>query len=800
MKFTVSWLKEYLDTDASLERICEVLTDIGLEVEEVIDRAADFAPFKVAYVEAAEKHPDADKLQVCTVQTADHGVQTIVCGAPNARAGMKVVFAPDGTYIPGLDVTLKKTKIRGVESNGMLVSEKEMELSDEHNGIIEVDESYDVGTPLADVFGLDDPMIEIALTPNRADCAGIYGIARDLAAAGLGTLKALDTNSVNGTFKSAIDVTIEDSDGCPQFLGRYIKGIKNGESPEWLKRQLKAIGLRPISALVDMTNFMTMAHARPLHVYDADKVSGDIVVRTAKAGEELDALNDKSYKTQGGEVAITDESGLIGLGGIVGGTSTGCDADTVNVFLEAAYFTPERIARTGRDLSIPSDARYRFERGVDPEFTPVSIEIATQMILDLCGDDNTEVSDVVEAGNVVDWKREIDFDPSYTKQLIGTDVAEVRQVEILESLGFEVSSHKVTPPSWRGDVFGKADLVEEVIRIEGFDSIEAQSVTADHGHYASAETTMLTRGRLAKAALAARGLHECVTWSFTNTDKAKAFANDDINLAPLTLKNAISSELDVMRPSILPNLIEAAGRNAARGYADVALCEVGPVFQSVKPDGQTIVATGVRAGNAGARHWADEQAARAVDVYDAKDDAIKALDACGAPGSNAQVSSEAPSYYHPGRSGALMLGKNVLAYFGEIHPALLDEMGIKTPCVGFEVFLGNIPHSKKQGTTKSYLTLEPLQPIRKDFAFLVDSDITAADLVRAAMGGDKKLIIAANVFDIYVGKGVPEGQKSVALSVTIQPKGESLTDKDLEELMNAVVASVEKRTGGVLRG
>jgi len=749
MKFTLSWLKKHLETDASLEQICETLTDIGLEVEDLTDRAAEFAPFKVAYVEAAEKHPDADKLQVCT------------------RAGMKAIFAPDGTYIPGLDVTLKKTKIRGVESNGMLVSEKEMMLSEEHNGIIEVDDAHEIGTPMAEIYGLDDPIIEIALTPNRADCAGIYGIARDLAAAGLGTLKDVDTSAVKGTFSSPIGVSIEDTDGCPQFLGRYIKGIKNGESPEWLKQQLTAIGLRPISALVDITNLMTMDFARPLHVYDADKVSGNITVRVAKAGEEFDALNDKSYKIEAdGPVGITDDSGLIGLGGIVGGTSTGCDEGTVNVFVEAAYFTPERIARAGRDLGVSSDARYRFDRGVDPEFTAPSMEIATRLILELCGDDSTQVSEVVEAGGVIDWKRSIDFDPSYTTKLIGTDVPEARQTDILTSLGFEVSGGKVTPPSWRGDVFGKADITEEVIRIVGFDQIEAQSVTADSGHYASAETPTLTRGRLAKSALTARGLHECVTWSFTNAQKATAFANDAIDLAPLTLKNAISSELDVMRPSILPNLIEAAGRNAARGYGDVALCEVGPVFKSAAPEGQDIVAAGVRAGNAGPRHWSGAEAHRGVDLYDAKEDAMKALNACGAPADNAQVSNDTPNY----------------------------------SVVGFEVFLENIPTSKKSGTAKSYLTLEPLQPVSRDFAFLVDADVTAENIIRAAKGGDKKLITDASVFDVYVGKGVPEGQKSVALNITIQPKGDSLTDKDLDALMSNVIASVEKRTGGVLRG
>jgi phenylalanyl-tRNA synthetase beta chain len=473
MKFTLSWLKRHLDTDATLEEISDTLTAIGLEVEEITDPGRDFAAFSVAYVENAEKHPDADKLQVCTVQTADHGVVQVVCGAPNARAGMKGVFAPDGSYIPGLDVTLKKTKIRGVESCGMLVSEKEMCLSEDHKGIIEVDDKYEIGTPMAEIFGLDDPVIEIALTPNRADCAGVRGIARDLAAAGLGTLKPLDYPAAKGGFKSDIDVKIDNAEGCALFIGRMVKGVKNGPSPDWLQKQLKAVGLRPISALVDITNFINLDHARPLHAYDADKLKGDIVVSRAKGGETLEALNDKTYTLINGDITINDDSGVLGLGGIVGGVSTGCEDDTANVFLECAYFSPEIIARTGRDLGVMSDARYRFERGVDPEFTREGMEIFTAMVLEICGG---EASELVVAGDVPEWKREIEYDPAYCKQLIGIDVAEKRQHDILAALGFEVNGSKITPPSWRGDVFGKADIAEEIARIAGFDEIPSISV------------------------------------------------------------------------------------------------------------------------------------------------------------------------------------------------------------------------------------------------------------------------------------------------------------------------------------
>lgn len=797
MKFTLNWLKRYLDTDASLEKICEMLTAIGLEVEGVEDKAAMYAPFKVAYVEKAEQHPNADKLKVCMVKT-EKGVLQVVCGAPNARTGIKGIFAPEGTYIPGLDVTLKKTKIRDVESNGMLVSEKEMMLSDEHKGIIEVDQKYEVGTPMAEIFWLNDAVIEINLTPNRPDCAGVLGIARDLAAAGLGKLKPVDDKPVQGTFKSPVDVKIEDP-GCPLFLGRYIKGVKNGPSPQWLQDLLKAVGLRSISSLVDITNFMSIDACRPLHVFDADKIKGNLVVKATKKGEKLEALTGKTFETPDGVIGIYDDSGLIDFGGMMGGMSTCIEDKTVNVYVESAYFLPERISRAGRDMQLNSDARYRFERGIDPVFTVAGMEIATKLILEICGG---EASEVVQAGAMPKWEREIEYVPAYMQKFIGLDVDSIKQERILQSLGFTLKVGPVwsiTPPSWRGDVMGKSDIAEEITRINGYDKIPSVSVRSTGPVPHSAETPMLSKIRLARNALAARGLSECVTWSFMSKDLTAQFGlNDNQKREAMSLKNPISSEIDVMRPSILPNLIQAAARNADLGQDNAALYEVGPVFESVKPEGQRIVAAGVRSGN-GARSWTDNNSARHVDIYDAKADVIAALEACGAPAGNAQIVREAPDYYHPGRSGALRLGKNILAVFGEIHPAVLDEMKIDMPVSAFEIYLDTIPESKKKGTEKPLLKLEPLQKIERDFAFLVDAGVEVENLRKAAIGADKDMIVASDIFDIYTGKGVEAGKKSVALSITIQPRGASLTDAQIEALAQRVTDQVQQKTGGVLR-
>jgi len=795
MKFTLSWLKDYLDTDAPLDVILEKLTDIGLEVEGVEDRAAQYAPFKVVEVMEAVPHPNADRLRVCQVKT-ETGMIQVVCGAPNARAGMKAILAPEGSYVPGLDMTMKKTKIRDVESNGMMASEREMNLGDDQNGIIDLPVDTPIGTPLADIYGLNDPIIEINVTPNRPDCAGIRGIARDLAAVGLGTLKPLSSAKIPAKFDTPVAIKLE-TPACPLFVGRLIKGVKNGPSPEWLQNRLKAIGLRPISALVDITNYFCIGLCRPLHVFDADKLKGNITVRFAKTGETFDALNDKSYSLTDTMIAVCDDSGVLGLGGIVGGTTTGCSDDTVNVLLECAYFDPLTIARAGRALGVHSDARYRFERGIDPAFTIEAVELATQMILDLCGG---EVGSVVQAGTVPPCTKVIAYKTDAFKQLMGYDVPASEQKQILEALGFVVDSNwNVTTPSWRPDVFGVPDLIEEVARMKGLAAIPAVSVMKDQIVAKSAETPRGQKMRKTRNALAAQGLQECVTWSFMAENLASKFGANDATAARLKLVNAISTELVQMRPSILPNLIEASQRNADRGFHNAALFEVGPIFKDVKPDAQPMVAAGIRFGAMGDKHWSGANAARSVDVYDAKADAQRAIEAAGGPSGNLQVSCDAPSYYHPGRSGALRLGANVIGYFGEIHPALLDEMKVSVPVVGFEVFIENIPEPKKKGTSLPLVELSPFQPISRDFAFLADAGVEADSFVKAIKSVDRNLIGNVEIFDIYSGKGIEPGKKSVAISVVIQPKAATLTDAEIEGLSKKIIDIVTQKIGAQLR-
>ncbi len=796
MKFTLSWLKEHLDTTATLEDIVLKLTDIGLEVEDVQDRAAIYSQFKLVEIIEAEKHPNADRLKVCQVKT-ENGMTQIVCGAPNARAGLKAFHAPESSVIPSNGMVMKKSKIRDVESNGMMVSAAEMSLSDESDGIIEADTSLAIGTTIADALGLGDPIIEINLTPNRPDCAGVRGIARDLAAAGLGTLKPLDTKTVKGSFKSPISVTIENKEACPLFLGRYIKGVKNGAFPECAANTLKAIGQKPISTLVDITNYMSIDLCRPLHVFDADKIKGNIHVRLAKKGEEFLALNGKTYQLDDFMTVVCDDSSVIGLAGVMGGESTAVSDTTTNVYLEVAYFDPYRTAKTGRALGINSDARYRFERGIDPEFTIEAMDIATNAILEFCGG---EASETVQAGDVPAWKREITWRKEVASKILGFDIPFETQTKILTDLGFIISGDKVTPPSWRPDIEGEVDLVEEIARIYGFDKIPSISVTRDSSVAKTAETNLGMRMRKSRNILAASGLQECVTWSFMPSSLAAKFGANDAQSKALTLQNPISADLDQMRPSALPNLIEAAKRNANRGYADVALFEVGPVFKGTDIQDQQIVATGLRAGSNSSRHW--NETVRSVDAYDVKADALRVIEACGVPSGNVQISRDVPSYYHPGRSGALKLGPMVLAYFGEIHPALLQEMDIKSSVAGFETFIEALPEQKKKSNSTALppLKLSDFQPVSRDFAFLTDSTVDADAFVKTIKLVDRELITDVSIFDIYTGKGVEDGKKSVAVAVTLQPKERTLTDSEIEGLSKKIVDAVTAKTGSSLRG
>jgi phenylalanyl-tRNA synthetase beta chain len=798
MKFSLSWLKEHLETDANLDEIVVKLNAIGLEVASVENPAERLAPFTIAEVVDAVPHPDADKLRVCTVNTGTETI-TVVCGAPNARKGMKAVLGRPGDYVPGLDVTLGLRKVRGVESNGMMCSISELELGDDHEGIIDLPTDAPVGQSYVDYAGLDDPVIDIEITPNRQDCLGVHGIARDLAAAGLGTLKPIVDAQIEGAFDSDVTVSIDLTDdvasACPVFLGRKFTGVKNGPSPQWLQDRLKAVGLRPISALVDITNFITMAYGRPLHVYDASKLTGNLKARLAEAGETFTALDDKEYTARGGEMVIADDAAVQGFGGIIGGLASGCSLDTTDVVLEAALFDPVRTAFTGRDHGINTDARYRFERGVDAMFVSQGIELASKMILDLCGG---TPSHVFQAGEIPVWDRAVSFRPERVKSLGGVDLPANECVQILEKLGFAVSGtdpFSVEVPSWRVDVVGEPDLVEEVLRIHGYDNIPSEALpVVDH----KAGTTLSPRQKRARAVkrrLASVGMHEAVTWSFMRRDHAGLFGGggDD-----LMVDNPISSELDCMRPSALPHLMQAAQRNKDRGVSGIALFEVGPVYRDDTEKGQLLVAAGIRTGTRSSRHW--EQSAQAVSVFDAKRDALAALDAIGAPTTNLQVFDEAPDYYHPGRSGTLRLGpKNILAAFGEIHPKTLKNLDVDGPVVGFEVFVDAVPVKRGKSAAKGALEISNLQSVERDFAFLLSVEKPVADLVRAVKAADKALVDAVSVFDVYAGKGVPEGYRSIAISVILQPKGETFSDKDIESLSEKICAAAFKAVGAELR-
>ncbi|MFT3690478.1 phenylalanine--tRNA ligase subunit beta [Paenirhodobacter sp.] len=802
MKFTLSWLKDHLDTSATVEDIADTLTDLGLEVEGVVNPAARLAPFTLAKVLHAEKHPDADKLRVCTVLT-DEGEKTIVCGAPNARAGITVVLAKPGDYVPGLDVTLGVGKIRGVESLGMMCSERELELSDEHNGIIELP-SGEVGQKFTDWLAENrpdavDPVIEIKITPNRPDALGVRGIARDLAARGLGVLKPLEIEAVPGGFDSPIGVEIDPAlkaKGCPLFAGRMIRGVTNGESPDWLKERLTAIGLRPISALVDITNYFTYDLNRPLHVFDAAKVTGNLRIVPAVEGDKILALDGKTYALKPGMMVIRDDTGPESIAGIMGGEHSGCTEATTDVFLECAYWDPIPVAAQGRALKINSDARYRFERGADPAFTLPGLELATQMVLDLCGG---EASNVVMDGAVPNTDRAYRLDPARVISLVGMDIPAETQRATLLALGFTFDGDMAHVPSWRPDVLGEADLVEEVARIASLTKLKGKPMPRETaGVPGPVLTPMQLRERMARRTIAALGYNECVSYSFIDATSAALFGG---GAEATRIENPISSEMTHMRPDLLPGLLQAAARNQARGFADLALFEVGPAFTGGEPGEQVVQAAGLLVGASAPRDpWGSR---RPVDVYDAKADAEAVLAAIGAP-ARVQINRKLAGWWHPGRAGNVALGPNVLATFGEVHPRVLREMGVKGPAVAFTLWLENVPFPKVKTPTRPALEISELHAVERDFAFVVDTSVEAITAVNAAYGADKALVTAVSVFDQFTGAKAEEqmgaGKKSLALAVRLQPKDKTLTDAEIEAVAAKIVDKVTKATGGTLRG
>lgn len=797
MKFTLSWLKAHLDTTASVDEICEALTDLGLEVEGVENPSEKLKAFTLGYVKHAEKHPDADKLRVCKVDT-DEGELQIICGAPNAREGITVVVAKPGVYVPGIDTTIGVGKIRGIDSYGMMASERELELSEEHDGIIELP-SGEVGDLFIDWLAKNDPakvdtMIEIAITPNRPDALGVRGIARDLAARGLGKLKPRNVDPIEATFKSDLTVSIDADtlDGAPVFMGRLIKGVKNGPSPEWLQDLLRAIGLRPISFLVDVTNFFTYDMNRPLHVFDADKVRGNLRVHRAAGGKKILALDDKTYTLRAGQMVISDDNGVQSIAGIMGGAATGCTEETTNVFVESAYWDPVQIAYAGRALKINSDARYRFERGIDPAFTPDGLEHAVRMIVDNAGG---EASSVIVAGKIPDVSRSYKLDAKRVISLVGMDIPESTQRQTLTALGFRLEGDMAHVPSWRPDVQGEADLVEEVARIASLTKLVGKPLPRIAGVPKPILTPLQSRQQMAKRTAAALGYNECVTYSFIDREAATLFGGgDDATM----LQNPISADLSHMRPGLLPGLLRAAARNQARGFADLALFEVGHAFQGGEPNEQHVQVAGILIGKTSPKDV--HGTSRGVDVYDAKADAEAVLAAIGAP-AKVQILRGADAWWHPGRHGKICLGpKKVLGIFGELHPKVLREMGIKGPAVAFVLYPEDIPLPKNKTIARPALVATDLQAVERDFAFVVDADVEALTLINAAAGADKALITEVRVFDEFIGGSLGEGKKSLAITVRLQPIEATLKDKDIEAVSAKIVEKVTKATGGALRG
>ncbi|MCZ8368545.1 MAG: phenylalanine--tRNA ligase subunit beta [Porphyrobacter sp.] len=794
MKFSLTWLKDYLETSASVAEICDALNAIGLEVEGVEDPAEKLAGFRIAHVLTAARHPDAEKLQVLTVDTGDGNPLQVVCGAPNARAGMKGVLGLPGATVPANGMVLRKSAIRGVESNGMMCSTRELELGEDHDGIIELPEDAPVGTAFSDYHGAD-PVIEVAVTPNRPDCMGVHGIARDLAAKGLGTLKPIAMPAFSASGACPVEIRTDDAEGCPAFYGRVVKGVKNGPSPDWLQARLKSAGQRPISLLVDLTNYLMLGFGRPAHAYDLAKLSGAVVARRAKDGEEVLALNEKTYTLDSEMVVIADDAGVHDIAGIMGGEHSGVSENTTDVLLEIAYFDPARIGATGRKLGLSSDARTRFERGVDPEFLDAGLDLLTGLIVELAGGSPSEV---VRAGSPPSAAKVIAFDLDLTQRLGGVEVPEAEQKCILESLGFTVASDwQVTCPLRRHDIEGPADLVEEVVRIQGLDKVASVALPRVEGVARPTATPQQKLERGLRRAAAASGLNEAVTWSFLPTWAAEHFASDQ----PLwVLANPISEDMKAMRPSLLPGLLMAAKRNADRGAASSRLFEIGRRYfraaDGLSDEKPTLGI--VLAGEKTPRGWQSGKA-KPFDAYDAKALALQLLEAAGAPVANLMVMGEAGAQFHPGQSATLRLGpKVVLARFGMVHPATLKAFDVDGPIAAVELFLDAIPAKKGAAFARPGFTPPALQSVTRDFAFLVPAGLAAGDLVRAVQGADKAFITGVRVFDVFAGQGVPEGRKSIAVEVTLQPDEASFKDADLKAISEKVVAAATK-LGGELR-
>lgn len=794
MKFTISWLKEHLDTQKSDQELIDSLTNIGLEVEDVVNASEIFSNFIVAQVVEEKKHPNADKLKVCRVDIGSDIVD-VVCGAPNVEKDMKVVYAPPGSTIPSTQMKLKASKIRGVESLGMMCSEFELGISDDHDGIIKLDDSVKVGQPYAEIAGLNDTMIEIGITPNRQDCLGVSGIARDLSAAGLGTLSKRKIKNNKGKLKLPIQIEIADNQACPAFAGRYIKNVKNIESPDWLKNKLKSIGLRPISALVDITNFVMFDMNRPLHVYDADKINEKIIVRSSQKGESFRALDDKEYHLEDGMCVIADKSKVLGLGGIMGGDETGCTPSTVNVLLESALFDPINTAKTGRQLSILSDARYRFERGVDPNSVEAGIDLASQLIIEICGG---ELSETTIAGKIPNINKTISLSIERLKKRLGIDIDEKETQVILKNLGIKTTKKGddilCEIPSWRQDISEEADLSEEVIRIKGYDSLLTLDIRSPEKVNKLILNESQKRISRTKRLLASKSYNELITWSFSSSEDS-SFYN---NLDKLKILNPISEELDVLRPSLVPNLINAVKKNLARDHNSFSFFEIGNQFLSSNPGDQVCVACGVRAGIKQAKDWRDQE--NLYDIYDVKRDMIDVINHVLPQKNKLEVIKEAPSWYHPGRSGTLMLNKSIkVGFFGELNPKIVNFYKIKDRINLFEIFLDDVPFISKKSTNKSAFNQSNYQKVYRDFAFVVDSNVDGNDIVLSALKIDQNLIKSVDIFDIFTDPSLGKDKKSLAIKVTMQAQDRTLSENDIQDLCSKIISTIEKETSGTVR-